>query len=172
MPHPLADRQAARNALRGPVRLRTLTLLRWLAVGGQTAAILIVHFVLGFPTPLGLCLGAIAASAWLNLFTMLRFSPQRMLSEREAAAFIAFDIFQLCILLFLTGGLMNPFAALIIAPATIAASILSLRLAILLAALAIAGISVLAQYHMALPWEPGDALTLSRTYIWGVLGGA
>lgn len=77
MPHALADSQAAMNALRGPVRLRTLTALRWLAVAGQTVSIVVVHFVLGFPTPLGLCLGAIAASAWLNLFTTLRYSPQR-----------------------------------------------------------------------------------------------
>ncbi len=168
MPHALADSKAALNALRGPVRLRTLTALRWLAVGGQTSAILLVHFALGYPTPLGLCLGAIAASAWLNLFTVLRFSPQRILSDREAAAYIAFDIVQLCVLLFLTGGLQNPFAALIIAPVTIAASILPLRLTVLLAALAIAGISLLAQFHMPIPWTPGETLKLAPTFIAGV----
>ena len=168
MPHALADSKAALNALRGPVRLRTLTALRWLAVGGQTVAVFLVHFGLGFPTPLGLCLGAIAASAWLNLFTVLRFSPQRMLGDHEAAGYIAFDIVQLCVLLFLTGGLQNPFAALIIAPVTIAASVLPLRLTILLAALAIAGVSLLALYHMALPWRPGESLELAPVYKAGV----
>jgi len=168
MPHALADSQAALNALRGPVRLRTLTGLRWLAVGGQTLAIIIVHFGLGYETPLGLCLGAIAASAWLNLFTGLRYSPQRFLSDREAAGYIAFDIVQLCMLLFFTGGLENPFAALIIAPVTIAASLLPLRPTLTIAGLAISGVSVLALYHMPLPWAPGEALDLGSVYTAGV----
>jgi two-component system sensor histidine kinase RegB len=148
----------ALRALRGPVRLRTLTLLRWLAVAGQLSAVLIVHFALGFPVPLGLCLAIIAASAWLNIFILLRFSAQRYLTDREAAAYIAFDIAQLCVLLFLTGGLQNPFCVLILAPVTIAASVLPLRLTVLVGALAFAGISILAAYHLPLPWRPGEAL--------------
>ncbi len=167
MPHTLADSQDAVNALRGPVRLRTLTALRWLAVAGQTLSILIVHFALGFATPLGLCLGAIAASAWLNLFVTLRYSPQRFLSDREAAGYIAFDIIQLCALLFFTGGLQNPFSALIIAPVTIAASVLPLRFALALAALAIAGVSFLALNHMPMPWFPGESFELAPVYMAG-----
>ncbi|MEQ1931413.1 MAG: ActS/PrrB/RegB family redox-sensitive histidine kinase [Parvularculaceae bacterium] len=153
---------------RGPVRLRTLTTLRWLAVAGQTAAIITVHFVFGFPTPLALCLGVIALSAWLNLFAMMRFSPQRFLSDREAAAYIGFDIVQLCALLFVTGGLHNPFAALILAPVTIAASVLPLRLTVLIGALALAGISVLGVANFPLPWRPGESLEMPRIYIAGV----
>lgn len=173
MPHDLvdtkpADNQSALNALRGPVRLRTLTSLRWLAVVGQTLAIMTVHFGLGFATPLGLCIGAIAASAWLNLFTVLRFSPQRFLSDREATGFIAFDIVQLCALLAFTGGLLNPFSALIIAPVTIAASFVTLRYTVMLAALALAGVSLLALYHLPLPWQPGEELALAPIYKIGV----
>ncbi|MGE0183019.1 MAG: ActS/PrrB/RegB family redox-sensitive histidine kinase [Parvularculaceae bacterium] len=148
----------AEQAFRGPVRLRTLTALRWLAVAGQLAAILIVHFALGFPVPLGLCLAAIAMSAWLNIFIMLRFSPQRYLSDHEAAASAIFDIAQLCALLFLTGGLQNPFSVLILAPVTIAASVLPIRLTILVGAFAFAGISVLAAFHLPLPWRVGAAM--------------
>ena len=160
--------QAAARALRGPVRLRTLTTLRWLAVAGQTAAIFLVHFGLGFSTPLGLCLAVIAASAWLNLFVTLRFSPQRILSDREATGYIAFDIVQLCALLALTGGLLNPFSVLIIAPVTIAASVLPVRLTILVGALAIAGISVLALTHLPLPWRPDEVVNLPGVYKAGV----
>lgn len=148
----------AAQALRGPVRLRTLTTLRWLAVGGQLAAVLIVHFALGFQVPLGLCLAATAASAWLNIFTLLRFSAQRYLTDREAAAYISFDIAQLCVLLFLTGGLQNPFAVLILAPVTIAASVLPPRLTVLVGSLAIAGVSALAAYHLPLPWRAGETV--------------
>ena len=154
--------------LRDPVRLRTLTTLRWLAVGGQLAAISSVHFVLGFPLPLGLCLAAIAASAWLNIFTSLRFSPQHLLADREAAGFIAFDIVQLCVLLGLTGGLQNPFAVLILAPVTIAASVLPLRLTVALGALAIAGVTFIGLVHFPLPWRPDEILRLPRMYSLGV----
>jgi two-component system sensor histidine kinase RegB len=90
------------------------------------------------------------------------------LSDREAAAYIAFDIIQLCALLFFTGGIQNPFAALMIAPVTIAASILPLRFTIALAALAIAGVSILATHHMPMPWFPGDSLVLAPVYKAGV----
>lgn len=153
-----AAEEIAAQALKGPVRLRTLTTLRWLAVAGQLSAILIVHFALGFPTPLGLCIAVIAASVWLNIFTMLRFTAQRYLSDREAAAYIAFDIAQLCALLFLTGGLQNPFSVLILAPTTIAASVLPMRLAALVGALSFAGVSTLAAFHLPLPWRAGEAL--------------
>lgn len=155
-PDTVAD--VAREALRGPVRLRTLTTLRWLAVGGQLAAILIVHFALGFPVPLGLCLAVSAASVWLNIFILLRFSSQRYLSDREAAAYICFDIAQLCALLFLTGGLQNPFAVLILAPVTIAASVLPVRLTVVVGSLAFAGISLLAAIHLPLPWRIGESV--------------
>ncbi|MCB2112371.1 MAG: ActS/PrrB/RegB family redox-sensitive histidine kinase [Parvularculaceae bacterium] len=152
--------ELAEQALRGPVRLRTLTALRWLAVAGQLAAILIVHFALGFRVPLGLCLAAIAMSAWLNIFIMLRFSPRRYLSDQEAAASVIFDIVQLCALLFLTGGLQNPFSVLILAPVTIAASVLPLRLTILVGGCAFAGISALAAFNMPLPWRAGVEMAL------------
>lgn len=155
---PPIEKEFAAEALRGPVRIRTLTTLRWLAVAGQLAALLIVHFVFGFPVELGLCLGAIAASAWLNLFVVLRFSPQRFLTDGEATGYIGFDIVQLCVLLFLTGGLQNPFAVLILAPVTIAASVLSLRQTMLIAALAIAGVGVLGFAHLPLPWRAGETL--------------
>ena len=154
--------------LRGPVKLRTLTALRWLAVAGQTAAIAFVHFGLGFPIALGLCLAAIAASAWLNLFVTLRFSPQRFLSDREAIAYIAFDIIQLCVLLALTGGLLNPFSVLIIAPVTIAASVLPLRATALIGSLAVAGVSLLALYHLPLPWRVDETIALPGIYKVGV----
>ena len=50
----------------GRLRLRTLVMLRWLAVAGQTLTVLLVHFVIGFELPIGFCLGVILASAWIN----------------------------------------------------------------------------------------------------------
>ncbi|MEO0398482.1 MAG: ActS/PrrB/RegB family redox-sensitive histidine kinase [Pseudomonadota bacterium] len=159
---------ALKRSLRGPVRLRTLTTLRWLAVVGQMAAVTSVHFGLGFPLPLGLCLACIAASAWLNLFSALRFSPQHFLGDREATAYIAFDILQLCALLALTGGLNNPFAVLILAPVTIAASVLPVALTSFIVAVAVAGVTVIGLAHFPLPWRPDEVLQLPRVYGVGV----
>jgi len=170
----LSDRTHPRNdtppihELQGHIRLRTLTALRWLAVLGQTLAILVVHFGLGFSVPLGICLGTIAASAWLNLFTLFRFSPQKFLDNREAAFYIAFDICQLCTLLCFTGGLQNPFAVLILAPVTIAASALPLRQTVLLGLLALVGTGLLTVSHLALPWGDDSQFSMPSIYVAGV----
>ena len=154
--------------LRGPIRLRTLTTLRWLAVLGQITAVLTVHFGFGFEVPLGLCLTTMAASVWLNIFTMLRFSPQRFLSDLETAFYIAFDILQLCALLFATGGLQNPFSVLILAPVTIAASVLPMRLTVFVGGLALGGLGLLTLGHMPLPWTIYGAFSIPKTYVIGV----
>ncbi len=98
------------------VRLQTLVRLRWLAVGGQTAAVLFVYGVLNFPLPLGLCLAAIALSAWLNVFLSLRWRSSLRLHDRYAALLLGYDILQLAALLYLTGGLENPFSFLFLVP--------------------------------------------------------
>ncbi|MFW6299661.1 MAG: sensor histidine kinase, partial [Oceanicaulis sp.] len=83
----------------GRVRLRTLILLRWLAVVGQTICVVVVHYGLGFDLPLGLCLGVIAASAWVNAWLSLAMSTQRFAKDWEAFAQLAYDVAQLMVLL-------------------------------------------------------------------------
>ena len=160
---PLDDAQ-----LRGHLRLRTLIALRWLAVAGQTTALLIVHYGLGFPLPLGWCLTVIAASAWLNIFSALRFRTQHVLSEREALIYLAYDVVQLTFLLMLTGGVANPFTLLFLAPVTISASVLTLRATLALASLALACITLLAFVHWPLPWRAGEAFELPGVYVVGI----
>lgn len=150
------------------LRLRTLTNLRWMGAAGQMVTILIVYFVLGFHLPLGWCLAAIAASLWLNLFTVLRTEGGATLSPLEAAGHLAFDLVQLAIVLFLTGGLSNPFAVLILAPATIAASVLPRKFAWSLLGLAFVLMSLLALFHLDLPWREGTEVVLPRLYAIGV----
>lgn len=142
---------------RGRVRVRTLVVIRWIAVIGQAAALLVVRFGLGYPLPLLPCFIAVAALAGVNLIEQLRRRQvQRLMTDREAASSFAFDILQLSALLYLTGGLHNPFAVLILAPVTVAAAALSQRSTMGLAALAITGINVLAIYHLPLPWAGGE----------------
>ena len=84
----------------------------------------------------------------------------RTARDWEAAAQLGFDILQLAALLYLTGGIANPFALLIIAPVTLAGASLPTRYAAALAALAIAATVGLAIHALPLPWRGGVPLHL------------
>jgi two-component system, sensor histidine kinase RegB len=146
---------------------RRLISMRWVAVIGQAAALLAVHFGLDFDLPLAPALAVVAASAMLNVSLLLRRRAQRRLSERDATFTLAYDVLQLGLLLFLTGGLQNPFAILMIAPVTVAATILSRRSVVFLSALAISAITLLAIEHWPLPWR-GVPPALPAAYIFGI----
>src|SRR5262245_40751758 len=122
----------------GPARVRlgTLNNLRWLAVIGQTVAILIVSLLLNFPFPLFEASIVVGASALLNVILSIAYPSSKRLSVREATAFLAYDITQLAVLLFLTGGIENPFALLLVAPVVVSAATLNLASALFLGGLA------------------------------------
>jgi two-component system, sensor histidine kinase RegB len=137
----------------GRISLRTLVPIRWVAIAGQALTLLIVHYGLGFALPLASALSVVGASVLLNVVLILLRQAAARLGERDAALCLGYDILQLAILLHLTGGLQNPFSILILAPVTVAATILSRRLVIALSILAVAAISVLALWHEPLPWR-------------------
>ncbi len=163
----LAPFVGPQQTVRG-LRLQTLVRLRWMAVIGQTGAILWVYMVLGFSLPLGPCLAVIALSAWLNVFLSLRWRTSIRLHERYAAALLAYDLVQLAVLLYMTGGLENPFSFLFLVPVTVSATSLPLERTIWLCVIALISVTVLAVSHMPLPWGPVDELILPPLYISGV----
>jgi two-component system sensor histidine kinase RegB len=150
----------------GRVRLRTLILIRWVAIAGQLFAILFVRFSLGLPLPIVPVLAVVAASAAVNLWIQRSRRGATRLGDRQIALSLAFDLLQLGALLYLTGGLNNPFAILILAPVTVSATILSWRATISLSAVAFALVGLLAVDHLSLPWPSGD-FTLEPLYITG-----
>lgn len=150
-----------------PVRLRTLAYIRWAAVAGQAVTVLGVHYGLGLSLPLMPALAVIALSALLNLVTSLGQPARVRLSDRSAAIFLAYDILQLAALLFLTGGLSNPFALLMLAPVTVSATMLSRRITILLCALAISVVTALMLVHLPLPWGP-EGFAFPERFLFGV----
>jgi two-component system sensor histidine kinase RegB len=149
-----------------PVRLRTLTLIRWVAIGGQALALLVVHFGFGFPVPLAAAFSVVGASLLLNLIVMSGHPTPVRLGERAAAAFLAFDIMQLAALLYLTGGLENPFSFLLLAPVAVSATILSIRSTFALCVLSVASITLLAVRHYPLPWAEGG-FSVPQVYVLG-----
>jgi len=150
------------------IRLETLINVRWIAVAGQTAAVLLVAFVLNFEFPLSMSLFAIACSAWLNIFLRLRFPLTHRLSTTTAIALLAYDILQLTLLLYLTGGLQNPFAFLLVVPVVISATIQSIFQTILLGGLVVLCASLLVFFRMPLPWEQPGLLEMPLLFVVGV----
>lgn len=150
------------------LRLDTLTGLRWLAVTGQSAAILATYFWLGFELPLTLAFVLVAASAWLNIGLRLRYPVNHRLDDRAASFLLGYDILQLSGLLYLTGGLQNPFALLFLAPVMIAAVSLSARRIAALVALMVAAATFLAFFHQPLPWFSGQKLEMPLLLVTGV----
>ena len=150
------------------VRLDTLLRLRWLAIIGQTIAVLVVYYVVEFQLPLWACLAVIALSAWLNIALRVRFSLTQRLEPTRAAWLLAFDIAELAVLLFLTGGLENPFAFLFLSPVLLSATALPPRITVILGAFAVVCATVLVFVHYPLPWDQDDPLELPWIYLLGV----
>jgi two-component system sensor histidine kinase RegB len=152
------------------VRLRTLVLIRWAAVAGQLFTAAVVHWGLGFSLPVLAVSGAIALSALLNLTVSLGRPASARIDDRETTIFLAFDILQLAVLLYLTGGLINPFSLLLLAPVAIGATILSLTSNVALALLTIISIGLLGLFHQPLPWR-GPPPELPEIYQAGAWAG-
>ena len=146
------------------INTASLTLVRWVAIAGQLATIFIVQIGLGFSLPLESCLLLIMASVLVGLWQAVSARHGMQMKPRTVFILLFFDTVQLSALLYLTGGILNPFAILLLAPATISATVLSGRetaaLVVLVAVLA----SILAFYHNPLPWGE-NTLDLPALYI-------
>ena len=142
------------------VRLRTLVALRWVGIFGQCATVFVADYVLGLQFQVLLCYTLIATSVLANTLALLAFPANQRLNEPQVAASILFDILQLCGLIYLTGGLNNPFAILLLAPVAVGAA--SLRLptlvgVVLFTLILITGISA---FHLPLIAPNGVVLQI------------
>lgn len=161
-------RSASREPPPRSLKLATLIKLRWLALAGQAAAILIVRFAFDFHLPLVWCFLVLAVSAGLNLLLRSWVAPAHRLDGAYATALLAYDIVQLSALLFLTGGLANPFALLLLAPVMVSAATLPPRSTMLLGILVVGMATLIGVFHWPLPWGPTDPPHLPPLYLVGV----
>jgi len=150
------------------LRVETLILLRWLAIAGQMIATLGTYYILNFDFPIGMCFVAILTSAVLNVSLRIGMPRSFRLDDVEAAVLLAYDIMQLAALLYLTGGVVNSFAMLFLAPVMISAVSLPRKLTLLLGILMIAAATVLTVEYMPLPWRADEHLTFPLLYRVGV----
>src|SRR5215472_7386726 len=150
------------------LRLNTTIRLRWFAVAGQTVTILLTQFGFGFPVPLAASLGVILLSAGLNVVLSLTNPRSQLLLSRHALLLLGYDLLQLAALLYLTGGLENPFAFLLVVPVAVSASAQPLPVTISLTVLAVGLATFLARYHLPLPWAHGEPPLLPLNYMIGL----
>jgi two-component system sensor histidine kinase RegB len=153
--------------LRGRVRVRTLVYTRWIAVLGQLSTVLVVDKGMDIEVPLIPLLLGVACSAALNIWVIVQRGLSGWHSDRSAAGFLTYDILQLSGMLYLTGGLANPFAVLFLVPVTISATILSLGSTLGLGLLTFVCVSFLSIVHRPLPW-PDEDLLLPPIYMLGI----
>ena len=151
----------------GQLRRSTLTSLRWMAIAGQLASLVVVYFILQINLPFLACLAVIIMSTILNIAITLGAPLDRRVSNFEAGGQLFFDIVALSILLFLTGGMLNPFALLLLAPVVVSAKTLDMSVFACMAA-AVAALSLfLLFFHLPLPWFSGETIILPKMYQYG-----
>ncbi|KIZ45576.1 MULTISPECIES: ActS/PrrB/RegB family redox-sensitive histidine kinase [Rhodopseudomonas] len=150
------------------VRLDTILRLRWLAALGQIAAIFVVAQGLEFEFPVIPCIAVVGLSALVNIALQAAFNPMQRMEPIHAAALLALNIAELAGLLFLTGGLQNPFSFLFLGPVLIAATALPTRMTIGLGIFAALCAALLGYYHLPLPWNGDEPVALPSVYLFGV----
>lgn len=145
----------AEPAMAEPIRMRTLVLLRWFAIIGQLATVVVARSM-GIGFAIGPVLALIAAAILMNLWQVL--APRRRASTGHVFGQLTFDLIQISALMALTGGLSNPFALLVLAPVTVAATSLDNRQTLMLGIATVALISVASV--LALPLRDANGTQL------------
>lgn len=147
-----------------PIRMRTLVLLRWFAIAGQMAAVVVAR-MMGIQFAITPVLVLIATAIAMNLWQVM--APRRRTSSRMAVVNLGFDVVQISSLMALTGGLTNPFALLLLAPVTVAATSLDARKTVALGTFTMALISAASLIALPLHDADGRELVLAPTLALG-----
>jgi two-component system sensor histidine kinase RegB len=153
------------------ISLRTITTIRWIAIIGQVTALIVAQQIFALDLEYELCFLAVAVSIVLNMTGYFTFPENKLLTANENASLLFFDLLQLVVLLFLTGGLNNPFSILVVGPVTISAATLSVRMTVILAAVTIGLVALLTQYHLPLRTMEGIILETQPIFQLGAFAG-
>lgn len=149
------------------VRLRTVAAIRWIAIIGQLAAITAAQRYYNIDLEVGYCYVIVGLSIIGNLVAVFVLPQNKRLTEQENQWTIMFDLVQLSALLYLTGGLHNPFAMLLLGPVAVSAAVLSLRSTVIIGGTAILAASVLMEHHYLLKTASGLVLRVPDVFMFG-----
>ena len=140
--------------------------LRWIGIIGQFLTINIVAFVFKFEFNFILSNLIVIFGAISNIF-LISYNRSTQLSNKTSFYYLLIDIFQLSLLLYLTGGVLNPFSVFLIIPSVFASSNLNIKTNLILILVTILSISVLTLYHHGLPY-PLNEYKLSDYYYYSI----
>ena len=145
----------------------TYITLRWIGIIGQLVSINLVYFYFGFDfdfiySILIVCIGIIS-----NLYLIFIYQKTQ-LSDRSALLFLLIDIFQLGSLIYLTGGIVNPFVIFLIIPSVFASSNLGLRTNLLLVSTTTIMIIFLTFFSKELPKPLSDHFHVDQYYYYSI----
>ena len=147
------------------IKLEILINIRWIAIIGQLFAVCLIYFYYRFSFAFFECLTIILFSIIINVYLGFFLKNIQRLNNFWATLSVLYDVLQLSLLLYYTGGLTNPFSILMIVPSTIAITFLSKRSSIFLATISILSISILATQHKPLP---GPGINMPDYYLLGL----
>ena len=136
------------------ILLGNLIKIRWIAIFGQVLAIFFVSFVIKIQIPIFETLSIILLSIAVNFYSYYEERKYKTISNKKAFSYLLFDTLQLGFLLFLTGGIINPFSILILAPVITSASYLPALMTVILSTISIIIIILLNFYFIPLDLGP------------------
>ncbi len=146
---------------------KTLVILRWIAITGQLITVNFVYFILKFKFPFLVCSLIIIFGAGTNLYLQIKES-KKLLSNLSSTLYLAYDLIQLAALIFLTGGITNPFVILLVIPAVVSSAFLSLRSTINLSLITVISLLILTLYKFPLPSAGELHFHAPQYYLYGV----
>ena len=149
------------------ILLGNLIKIRWIAIFGQVLAILFVSYIIKIQIPLFETLSIILLSVVVNFYSYFEERKNKSISNIKAFSFLLFDTLQLGFLLFLTGGIINPFSILILAPVITSASYLPALMTVILSTISILIIILLNFYFI--PLDLGNEFYLPQIYSFGMV---
>ena len=146
---------------------KTVVILRWIALLGQLVTIYLVHFWVGFDLPLIFCSLTIFFGGVTNIFIQFNFRKNQ-LSNIESTILLFYDVIQLSVLIFLTGGVTNPFIVFLVVPAIISSTLLNLLSTFFLSFITILALLLLTFNYYPLPSEGDIHFHVPDYYIYSV----
>ena len=146
---------------------KTVVILRWIALIGQLLTIYFVHFFIGFDLPLIFCSLTIFCGGLTNIFIQFNFRKNQ-LSNIESTILLFYDVIQLAVLIYLTGGVTNPFIIFLIVPALISSTLLNLASTLFLSIITIMSLTLLTFNYFPLPSEGNIHFHVPDYYIYSI----
>ena len=156
------------------LKLRTLIFFNWIAIIGQSSAVFVSYSIIEVDFNLFATISLIVLLLLLNIFLTLKFPITKALNFNEITIYLLFDLLQLIFLLYLTGGLTNPFCILILVPIVISSTYLDLKRTILICAASIISLSILLFFYVPISSNlinfNSDSFSREEIFsIWGAL---